>query len=119
MQRSGKRGFTKVGQLGPVVVVLILASTLLNGSGSAKAGVILNPSFESPTTSTHVYAITDWGRTSSTGVFNNSAGYGNFITNADGARYDERERDGAWNAEWEARGHREETGWSVELAIPW
>ncbi len=84
MQRSGKRGFTKVGQLGPVVVVLILASTLLNGSGSAKAGVILNPSFESPTTSTHVYAITDWGRTSSTGVFNNSAGYGNFITNADG-----------------------------------
>ncbi|NLC55744.1 MAG: DUF4091 domain-containing protein [Armatimonadetes bacterium] len=45
--------------------------------------------------------------------------YYHFITNADGARYDERERDGAWNAEWEARGHREETGWSVELAIPW
>jgi len=61
----------------------MLSWTLLVGIDQAQAGLVKNPSFEDPVTSTHVLAITDWGRSATTGVFNNSAGYGNYITNAD------------------------------------
>lgn len=60
---------------------------LIGWEEPAWAGLVKNPSFESPSTTTHVSDITDWsraGQTSHTGVFHNAAGYGNFITNADG-----------------------------------
>ncbi len=54
---------------------------------SAWGGIALtvpNYSFEAPATSSFVMTIADWGDTGATGVFNNSAGFGNFITNTDG-----------------------------------
>jgi hypothetical protein len=66
-----------------IPAVAILAA-VVGAVTPASAIVINNPSFESPATSTATSPITDWSSTGTTGVFNNSAGYGSLITNADG-----------------------------------
>lgn len=45
--------------------------------------------------------------------------YLHFIVNALGAQYDERGRDGAWNAEWQASARTLDRSWEVALALPW
>ena len=45
--------------------------------------------------------------------------YLHFVTNAHGARYEEREKDSSWDAPWEAAGYRGDGRWSVEILLSW
>ena len=44
--------------------------------------------------------------------------YYQFAANALGGRYDGRGMDASYNADWEVRGARTNTGWSLEMRIP-
>ncbi len=45
--------------------------------------------------------------------------YLHLVVNALGARYDEREKDPAWDAEWQASVRTGEHSWEVALSLPW
>lgn len=65
------------------VVCMMVALVVSAVSGGAMLE-IPNHSFELPETGSFNWGLDDWGKAGGVGVFNNNAGFGNFITNADG-----------------------------------
>ncbi len=45
--------------------------------------------------------------------------YRHFIVNSLGTPYDEREKDGTWNAEWQVSARALDSAWEVALVLPW